>query len=112
MDGVRDYEGAVVAHEEYVLVPEHFAEPLALLDHGGGLVTRVVGTPVKEPATLVYRIGCQCQGKVSGVTIIYFTMSKYQKFIRALRELEACSCAIAEIGSRIAINFYISSLQS
>ena len=57
MDGVRDYEGAVVAHEEDVLVPEHFAEPLALLDHGGGLVTRVVGTPVKEPATLVSESG-------------------------------------------------------
>ena len=53
VDGVGDHEGAVVAHEEDVLVPEHLAEPLALLDHGGGLVTRVEGAPVKEPATLL-----------------------------------------------------------
>ena len=52
MDGVRDHEGAVMAHEEDVLVPEHLAEPLSLLDHGGGLVTRVVCASVKEPATL------------------------------------------------------------
>ena len=88
MDGVRDDEGAVVTHEEDALVPQDPAEPLALLDHGGGLVPRVPGAPVKEPGgnidvSIVFRIRCQCQGGVSGVTIIYFTMSKYQKFIRA-----------------------------
>ena len=62
MDGVGDHEGAVMAHEEDVLVPQHLAEPLALLDHGGGLVTSVIGAPVKKPATIVFSIGCQCQG--------------------------------------------------
>ena len=62
MDGVRDHEGAVVAHEEDVLVPQHLAKPLPLLDHGGGLVTRVIGAPVKKPATIVFSIRCQCQG--------------------------------------------------
>ena len=41
-----------MAHEEDVLVPQHLAEPLALLDHGGGLITRVIGAPVKKPATI------------------------------------------------------------
>ena len=57
MDGVRDHEGAVVAHEEDVLVPEHLTEPLALLDHGCGLVTRVEGAPVKEPAATLLGSG-------------------------------------------------------
>ena len=68
MDGVRDHDGAVVAHEEDVLVPEHLAEPLALLDHGCGLVTRVEGAPVKEPAATL--LGSGVTVKVSQLYIL------------------------------------------
>ena len=50
VDGVGDNEGAVVTHEQNILVLHHLTQPLPLLYHGGWLVARVPGTPAQEPA--------------------------------------------------------------
>ena len=43
-------QGAVVTHEQNLLVSHHLTQPLPLLYHGGWLVAGVPGAPAKEPA--------------------------------------------------------------
>ena len=52
MNRVSHHQGAMVTHEEDVLVPQNLPQPLPLIYHIWRLVSCVPGTPVFEPEML------------------------------------------------------------